>query len=318
MRNKRHDPVELTLEEMLADPIVWTVMKSDGVNARELRELLAQVAAELALGGKEVAAADRITGQSGAYRPGVGIMLLNDRHEVLVGQRIDAKSEAWQMPQGGIDDNEDPREAAFRELREEIGTDKAQVIAETKSWLRYELPPGLRQRWNDRFCGQQQKWFVMRFLGEDSDINLATHQPEFAAWKWVSVESLPALIVSFKRQLYLDLIGELEASGAIRKQRRPEAESDSRSAAHSRAKLAEPRTAQFLENSGCGVAESKLAQAARYVTEGRQVVAEQRARVARLRSERQNIADAERALAQFERSLALFEADLKRLQSRED
>ena len=142
-------------------------------------------------------------------------MLLNEQHEVLVGRRVDTHGDAWQMPQGGIDDDEEPRDAAFRELREELGTDKARIVAESKAWLRYDLPPELRKRWNDRWQGQQQKWFVMRFLGTDSDINVATEHPEFAAWKWVPIEHVADLVVSFKRQLYLDLLQELRTSGTI-------------------------------------------------------------------------------------------------------
>jgi putative (di)nucleoside polyphosphate hydrolase len=145
-----------------------------------------------------------------AYRPAVGIMLLNRRGEVLIARRIDiTEAEAWQMPQGGIDPGEDPREAALRELREEIGTDKAQVLAESRAWLSYELPPEIAPRvWGGRHRGQRQKWFAMRFTGEDRDINLATQHPEFDAWRWVAPARLPELIVPFKRQLYLDVLRE--------------------------------------------------------------------------------------------------------------
>lgn len=208
MRDKRDE--QPNLEEMLADPIIWTVMKSDGVDERELRELLRRVAADLAAGA-QMPSPESAAGDLASYRRGVGIMLLNDRHEVLVGQRTDEQDEAWQMPQGGIDSGEDPRDAAFRELKEEIGTDKAEIVAESSIWLRYDLPRELRKRW----LGQQQKWFVMRFKGKDSDVNIATEHPEFSAWKWVPVEQLPDLIVSFKRQLYLDLLRELRQSGTI-------------------------------------------------------------------------------------------------------
>jgi putative (di)nucleoside polyphosphate hydrolase len=111
------------------------------------------------------------------------------------------------MPQGGIDPGEAPLAAALRELREEIGTDKAVPIAETKGWLSYELPAELRGRlWRGRFRGQRQKWFLMRFTGRDSDIDLATEHPEFSAWKWVGPAELPRLIVPFKRRLYVDLL----------------------------------------------------------------------------------------------------------------
>jgi len=143
------------------------------------------------------------------YRPGVGIMLLNRFGEVFVARRIDLAEEAWQMPQGGIDDGEDPREAALRELKEEIGTNKADFIDESKGWLRYDFPEEIRQRSrNGRWRGQRQKWFVMRFRGEDADIDLATEHREFVAWKWIDVRELPSLVVSFKRQVYVDILGE--------------------------------------------------------------------------------------------------------------
>ena len=113
------------------------------------------------------------------------------------------------MPQGGIDDREDPREAAFRELKEEIGTDNAEVIEESHDWFYYDFPEEIRERTRDgRWIGQRQKWFVMRFKGEDLEIDLRTSHPEFAYWKWVAVQELPSLVVSFKRQVYLDVLSE--------------------------------------------------------------------------------------------------------------
>jgi putative (di)nucleoside polyphosphate hydrolase len=155
----------------------------------------------------------------GEYRPGVGIMLLNPRGEVFVARRVDLSTEAWQMPQGGIDDGEAPRAAALRELAEETGIDRAEVLAESAGWLRYELPAELFARaWQGRWRGQRQKWFLMRFTGSDGDINLAAGHPEFDAWKWVPVPELPDLAVAFKRQVYLDLMAEfrhlLESLGA--------------------------------------------------------------------------------------------------------
>lgn len=212
-RRKIHEP---NLEDMLADPIVWMVMKSDRVDEQELRNLLSRVAADLTSGGAHLlGSGDSAADASGAYRRGVGIMLLNTHGQVFVGKRTDTEGDAWQMPQGGIDPREEPRAAALRELKEEIGTNDAQVIAESKIWLRYALPPELRKRWHGRWHGQQQKWFVMRFQGRDADINVASDHPEFSAWKWVSVEELPGLIVSFKRQLYLDLLAELREAGTI-------------------------------------------------------------------------------------------------------
>ncbi len=142
-----------------------------------------------------------------AYRRGVGVMLLNSRGQVFVARRIDVSDEAWQMPQGGIDAGEEPRRAALRELFEEIGTDKVEIVAETEDWLGYDVPDELVGRvWGGGFRGQTQKWFVMRFLGEDGDIDLEAAKPEFRDWKWVAMAELPALIVPFKRRLYETLL----------------------------------------------------------------------------------------------------------------
>ena len=148
------------------------------------------------------------------YRPAVGIMLLNPDGLVFVGRRIDmpAGLAAWQMPQGGIDPGETPREAALRELKEEVGTDKAEILAESAGWLHYDVPEELWAQfggmWGGRYRGQRQKWFLMRFTGEDRDIDLATEHPEFDAWEWAEPERLPELIVPFKRQLYHDVLAE--------------------------------------------------------------------------------------------------------------
>ena len=145
------------------------------------------------------------------YRPAVGIMLLNPAGLAFVGRRIDmpAGLAAWQMPQGGIDPGETPRQAAFRELKEEVGTDKAVILAETAGWLHYDLPSNIASRmWSGRWRGQRQKWFLMRFTGEHADINPATEHPEFDAWEWVEPERLPDLIVPFKRPLYRDVLAE--------------------------------------------------------------------------------------------------------------
>lgn len=146
------------------------------------------------------------------YRRAVGIMLLNAATEVLVAQRIDLPGDAWQMPQGGIDKGETPLQAAKRELKEEIGTDRADVIAESRRWLSYDYPRELRGRaFRGRYRGQTQKWFALRFTGSDADIDLETEHPEFSAWKWVPPAELTRLIVPFKRQLYQDVVEEFRA-----------------------------------------------------------------------------------------------------------
>lgn len=143
------------------------------------------------------------------YRPCVGIMLINPAGLVFVGQRIDNLVEAWQMPQGGIDDGEDPQTAAMRELGEEIGTEKAEIIAESTDWLTYDLPAELVPKvWKGRYRGQRQKWYAMRFLGTDADIDIETKHPEFGSWRWVEHQALPDLIVPFKRTLYEAVVAE--------------------------------------------------------------------------------------------------------------
>jgi len=116
---------------------------------------------------------------------------------------------AWQMPQGGIDPGETPRQAALRELGEEVGTDKAEIIGESRVLHRYDLPVEIAGKmWGGRFRGQKQIWFAMRFAGEDIDINIATEHPEFDAWKWVAADELPGLIVPFKRAIYVAILEE--------------------------------------------------------------------------------------------------------------
>jgi putative (di)nucleoside polyphosphate hydrolase len=143
------------------------------------------------------------------YRPCVGIMLIDRGGRVFVAQRIDNPGAAWQMPQGGIDEGESPRQAALRELHEETGTDKAEILAESGNWLRYDLPAELVPRiWGGCYRGQEQKWFALRFLGNDADIDIATEIPEFSVWRWAEMAELPDIIVPFKRRIYQEVIAE--------------------------------------------------------------------------------------------------------------
>ena len=139
------------------------------------------------------------------YRHGAGVMLLNRDGKAFVAQRLDSTLEAWQMPQGGLDEGEDPEEGALRELEEETGItrDKVEIIARCPEELTYDLPPDLvGKMWKGKWRGQRQTWFLMRFLGEDEDVDLDTPEPEFRAWKWADAAELPALIVPFKTKLY--------------------------------------------------------------------------------------------------------------------
>jgi putative (di)nucleoside polyphosphate hydrolase len=143
------------------------------------------------------------------YRPCAGVMLINREGRVFVGQRLDSVMEAWQMPQGGIDPGEDALDAAYRELWEETGVtrDHVELVAAAPEELTYDLPEELvRKLWKGKWRGQRQRWFLFRFLGEDSDVNIATAEPEFRAWRWADPADLPALIVPFKRTLYREIL----------------------------------------------------------------------------------------------------------------
>ena len=145
------------------------------------------------------------------YRRGVGVMLLNRDGQVFVGRRIDNTDEAWQMPQGGIDKGEEPWATALRELEEETGIapEFVERIAECPERLRYDLPEELRHKlWGGKWQGQLQDWYLCRFIGGDSDVNIATKHAEFNDWKWVDPDQLPDLIVPFKRDLYRRLVDE--------------------------------------------------------------------------------------------------------------
>lgn len=143
------------------------------------------------------------------YRRGVGVMLLNAANQVFVGARIDNTDDAWQMPQGGIDEGEEPWATALRELEEETGIAPHLVerLADCPERLRYDLPDELRGKlWRGKWIGQDQDWFLARFLGTDDDVNIATAHPEFREWRWIEPSRLPELIVPFKRDLYRRLI----------------------------------------------------------------------------------------------------------------
>ena len=145
------------------------------------------------------------------YRPCVGVMLVNAAGQVFVGQRRDRDQDAWQMPQGGVDAGEDAREAALRELWEETGVtaDNVSIEAETAGWLTYDLPHDLVPKiWKGRFRGQEQKWFLMRFHGADSDVNIETEHPEFSEWCWLGADKLVDNIVPFKRAVYAAVLEE--------------------------------------------------------------------------------------------------------------
>ncbi len=145
------------------------------------------------------------------YRRCVGVMLANPAGQVFVGQRLDNDAPAWQMPQGGIDPGETPQAAALRELWEETGitADKVRIAAETADWLTYDLPHDIVPRiWKGRYRGQQQKWLLLRFLGQDRDVNIATEHPEFSEWRWLPPKDLVAQIVPFKRAVYASVLEE--------------------------------------------------------------------------------------------------------------
>ncbi len=147
------------------------------------------------------------------YRACAGIMLANRDGKIFVGQRVDGAvgSDAWQMPQGGIEDGEEPEEAALRELEEEtgIGRSLVTVIARSAEEYFYDLPEELIGKlWKGKWRGQRQWWFLLRFQGDDGDINIETKHPEFARWQWVSPADLPSLIVPFKRRTYEGLVAE--------------------------------------------------------------------------------------------------------------
>ena len=143
-------------------------------------------------------------------RIGVGIILINNENKVFVGKRIDNPKKFWQMPQGGINNNENLFQAAKRELKEETGITKIKLVKELDEWLIYNLPKNLLGKiWQGKYKGQKQKWFVMKFEGKDQEINVNTCSPEFLDWKWVNPSELPKIVVNFKVDIYKKLLKEL-------------------------------------------------------------------------------------------------------------
>jgi putative (di)nucleoside polyphosphate hydrolase len=145
-------------------------------------------------------------------RIGVGIILLNNQNNILVGKRIDNPKNFWQMPQGGVNQNENFLDAARRELEEEMGVKSAKLIKELDGWLKYELPENLLGKiWRGKYRGQRQKWFVMKFTGKDEEINVNTKNPEFLSWKWIKISELTNIAVSFKVEVYKKLQEKLNS-----------------------------------------------------------------------------------------------------------
>ena len=144
-------------------------------------------------------------------RTGVGIVVLNNQNKVFVGKRKDNPVDKWQMPQGGVDDGEDYLSAMKRELFEETGIKNFEIIKEIEGMTEYELPNNLLGKiWKGKYRGQKQKWFVVRFLGNDNEINLNTSKPEFIEWKWVNLDDLPSIIVDFKKKIYEKLVPKIK------------------------------------------------------------------------------------------------------------
>ena len=146
------------------------------------------------------------------YRKCVGIMIINNEKKILVGRRLDHPSGFWQMPQGGIDDQENPEEAVWREMMEEIGTNKAELIKVSNQWIKYDIPPETLKTlpWGHKYIGQTQKWFAFRFIGNNNNINVGTENPEFSEWKWTNIDSIIDNIVPFKRNVYRIILEEFK------------------------------------------------------------------------------------------------------------
>ena len=143
-------------------------------------------------------------------RIGVGVIVLNEKNRVFVGKRKDNPVDKWQMPQGGVNEGEKLIDAMKRELEEETGIKNIKILKEIDGWSEYELPENLLGKiWRGKYRGQKQKWFIVKFIGDDDEINLKTSKPEFIEWKWLDIENLPGVIVEFKRKVYEDLLPKI-------------------------------------------------------------------------------------------------------------
>ena len=147
---------------------------------------------------------------SDQYRRCVGMMILNTNNEILVGRRLDHPSGYWQMPQGGIDEDENPEEAVWREMIEEIGTNNAELFKTSNQWVKYDIPQETLGKlpWGKTYIGQMQKWFIFKFSGQENDINVETENPEFSEWKWIKASKLIENAVPFKRIVYKTILDE--------------------------------------------------------------------------------------------------------------
>lgn len=200
---------EFSLMELLDAPETQCLMAVDRVDRASLLTMMNGITRLLRARNQAEAPRDPED-----YRLGVGIMLLDGRGKILVGKRRHLVHPTWQMPQGGIEPGEAPDKAALRELKEEIGTDNADIIAQTPEWLYYDVPKSLQPpAWGGRWKGQRHKWFLMQFKGADSEINLETATPEFSQWCWVAPPAVLDLIAPFKRALYVRVFDHLGFRG---------------------------------------------------------------------------------------------------------
>lgn len=209
MGDRSHAKVHEFVERLLGDPMTKIVMKADDIAFQDAKLLFAEASL------KHYRSMPEAPPETLDYRRGVGIALFNARGKIWVGRRCDLAEPAWQLPQGGIDRDENPLGAAYRELREELGIEHAELLAERNEWLRYDLPPELvGQAWGGQWRGQERRWFAMRFLGEDAEINVETPHREFSDWYWADLEDIPALAPPFKRDVYTDVAASFEPFAA--------------------------------------------------------------------------------------------------------